>query len=214
MENILLLIPVTFVIGFLAAIPLGAVQVEVAKRSLKGYLKQAILIAAGSASSDLFYGFVAVFGVAPFLEEKKLMAFFWLAGAAVLSALAFMTLKKRGTAEERLRSEAVLASGNISFLLGFSLAVTNPMTLFWWLICAEILKDLGLSPVLDKTTSILFIVSGALGLGSYLAVLAVFLSRAGKYISKRREAAINAALGVLLALLALYFLTKALIVLL
>lgn len=204
-----LLILTIYVIGFFTAIPIGAVQVEVAKRSLGGYLKQALLVVAGSVSSDILYGFIAMFGIAPLLGHPKVMAAFWLAGAAVMGASAFQTLRHHGPKEVR-KVEAALSDSRIALSLGFSLAVTNPLVLFWWLICSEIVKDLGLVSVFDKTATAVFLLSGAAGFATYLVSLSLFLHHIGKDMTKKAEARINRALGSVLVLLSLYFLFKSL----
>jgi len=56
--KLVLLIVVSYVIGFFTAIPIGATQVEIAKRSISGYFKEALMVVAGSATSDLMYGFL------------------------------------------------------------------------------------------------------------------------------------------------------------
>ena len=56
----------TYIMGFITAIPIGATQIEIAKRSLNNHLRAAYMVAAGSVSSDVMYGAIALFGVAPF----------------------------------------------------------------------------------------------------------------------------------------------------
>jgi len=56
----------------------GATQIEIAKRSFAGYIKAALMIVLGSAISDVMYGFIAFFGIAPFLKEKVVSLLFGL----------------------------------------------------------------------------------------------------------------------------------------
>ena len=44
-----LLMPLVYVMGFLTAIPIGATQIEIAKRSLNGYVPQAMMVEIGRA---------------------------------------------------------------------------------------------------------------------------------------------------------------------
>jgi LysE type translocator. len=53
--------------GFVAAVPVGATQLEIARRSLNGYFSSALMIMVGSVISDVMYGIIALFGIAPFL---------------------------------------------------------------------------------------------------------------------------------------------------
>ena len=69
-----------FAMGFLAAIPSGPVQVEVARRSINGYLTSSIAIIAGAFVADAVYGVIALFGsphttTLPLLLYQQLAAY-------------------------------------------------------------------------------------------------------------------------------------------
>src|ERR1035437_9736719 len=117
--EILLLIPVSCLMGFFTAIPLGATQVEIAKRSLRGYLLPAVLVAIGSALSDIMYGFIAMFGMAPFLKKQKVMAGFWFLSAAVLIVLAFFTLRHHTRLKTPGQEESALGNNRLALFVGF-----------------------------------------------------------------------------------------------
>ena len=55
-------------LGFVTAIPIGGSQIEAAKRAIHGHLRAAWMVVLGSVSSDIMYGAIALFGVAPFLD--------------------------------------------------------------------------------------------------------------------------------------------------
>ena len=59
-----------YIMGFFTAIPIGATQIEIAKRALAGHVKAALMVVLGSTISDVMYGFIAFFGIAPFLKER------------------------------------------------------------------------------------------------------------------------------------------------
>ncbi len=84
----------------------------------------------------------------------------------------------------------------------------------WWLICAELLRHLGLVSVFHMDTIVVFVLSFGLGIASYLTLLSFVLKRVGKFISKKTESAINISLGITLILLSIYFLVRAMRVLL
>ncbi len=110
-----LLIVVSYIIGFFTAIPIGATQVEIAKRSISGYFKEALMVVAGSVASDMIYGFIAMFGIAPFLKDEKVEAFFWFVGGTILIILGIFTLiysdKKRQRKFGGLRRTIKLFNG-------------------------------------------------------------------------------------------------------
>lgn len=196
--------------GFFTAIPIGATQIEIAKRSLNNHLRAAYMVAFGSVSSDLMYGAVALFGVAPFLKQKTVVAIFGLAATVVLWLLAYLTFRD-GAKENMLElSHATLKSKRLSFVTGFSLAVTNPMMIVWWLIGGKIVRDLGLVSDFVPKVSLLFLIAGGLGLASYLFTLANMLHWAKKFISSQIMKRVNYGLGVVLIMLSIYFLVTSL----
>ena len=65
-----------YLMGFFTAIPIGATQIEIAKRALNHKFWAALMVVFGSVASDVMYGGVALFGIAPLLSEKRFVAWF------------------------------------------------------------------------------------------------------------------------------------------
>ncbi|HUI29972.1 MAG TPA: LysE family transporter [Candidatus Acidoferrales bacterium] len=208
--NTFLFLFLTYVLGFLTAIPIGATQIEIAKRALNNHLRSAYMVATGSVSSDLMYGAIALFGVAPFLENKIVVAIFGLAATVILWLLAFFTFRDSRSTNMLELAHATLKSNRIAFVTGFSLAVTNPMMIVWWLIGAKIIKDVGLVSRFDVDASLMFLIAGAFGLASYLFTLTNILHWAKNFISNEVMKKVDYALGVVLVLLSFYFLVTSL----
>ena len=209
MDTILFLV-ITYVMGFLTAIPIGATQIEIAKRSLNNHRRAAYMVAAGSVSSDLMYGFIALFGVAPFLRNKTVIAVFGLAATAILWLLAFFTFRYGAKKNMLELTHTSIKSKKLSFVTGFSLAATNPMMIFWWLIGMKIIKDLNLVSDFTSNINLLFLFAGGLGLATYLFTLTNILHWAKKFISNEMMKKVNVGLGFILILLSFYFLFSSL----
>ena len=174
-----------YVMGFFTAIPVGATQIEIAKRSFSGNVRAALMIVLGSAISDVMYGFIAFFGIAPFLKEKVVMAIFWAAGSIILFILGWHTLKNfRKTIHVEDQNKSLQRKG-LSLVVGFSLAVTNPMMIFWWLTVADIEQRIGLIKQFTTDTHLLFLLFGGLGIASYLVTLSFILKWAKKFLSDK-----------------------------
>ncbi len=203
-----LLIIVSYIIGFFTAIPIGATQVEIAKRSMSGYIKEALMVVAGSVTSDLMYGFIAMFGIAPFLKDEKVEAFFWFIGGIILIVLGIFTLIYSDKRGYNNTEKTMLFKAHTSLLVGFSLAVTNPPIIFWWLFCFEFIKSVGIVPNFEPVYAVIFLLSAGAGIASYLSGLALFLRKIGKKISYKTEGKINKIMGALLIILSFYFLFK------
>jgi threonine/homoserine/homoserine lactone efflux protein len=204
--NIFLFVLLTYVMGFITAIPVGATQIEIAKRSLNNNLRTAYMVAAGSVCSDVMYGAIVLFGIAPFLKDKMIVAIFDLVATLFMWLLAFFTFRSGAKTNILELHNTTLNSKRISFVTGFSLAVTNPPMIVWWLIGVKIIKDLNLIPEFDTNISLIFLIIGGLGLFTYLYTLANVLHWAKKFISREVMKKVNYGLGIVLILLSFYFL--------
>jgi threonine/homoserine/homoserine lactone efflux protein len=204
-----LLFFLVYIMGFLTAIPIGATQIEIAKRSLNNQIPAALMVVLGSVLSDVMYGFIALFGVAPFLQTPIVIAVFELVGAVILWILAFLTFKEVSKPHIMDITSSVLKSRRLSFMTGFSLAITNPMMIFWWLIGVKVVKDLSLVGAFTQAISISFLFFGGLGLASYLTVLTMVVHWAKRFLSTRVVRRVYFVLGVVLVILSGYFLISA-----
>ncbi|MCX6538350.1 MAG: LysE family transporter [Acidobacteria bacterium] len=175
--NLVLLFLLAFTLGFVTAIPLGGSQIEVARRALGGHLRAAVFVAVGSASSDMVYGGVAFFGIAPFLSRPGVITWFYLIGGVLLLALAYYTFRQSTTLHHFDVSDPLLRRSRFSYVIGFVLAFSNPQMIITWLIGKGIVEQLGVVKVFTSGLSVLFVTAGGLGLMSYLTGLAVVLSR-------------------------------------
>lgn len=204
--NALLLFAVAFLLGFVTAIPLGGSQIEVARRALAGHLLAAFAVALGSASSDVVYGAVALFGVAPFLSHPNVVAWFYTAGGLVLLALAYHSFRQSATTHHVDVIHPLLRRRRVSYVVGFVLAFSNPQMIITWLIGKGIAERFGVVTVFTHNSSALFVAGGGLGLMSYLVGLAVVLSRLKRTIPFGVLRVIYRVLGFVLIGLACLFL--------
>ena len=180
--TLMLLFLLAFTLGFVSAIPLGGSQVEVARRALGGHPWAAVAVAVGSASSDVMYGCVAFFGIAPFLSRPGVMAWFYLAGGVVLLALACFSFRQSRRFISWMSATRYCAGGICAYMVGFVLAVSNPQMIITWLIGKGIAEQLGVVNVFTPGQSAMFVAAGGLGLMSYLVGLAFVLSRLKRFI--------------------------------
>ncbi len=208
--NTFLLLLLVYIMGFLSAIPIGPAQIEIAKRSLHNHLRASVMVALGAVSSDVLYGFIALFGVAPLFSNRIAVAIFELFGTVILWILAFFTLKQGAKPHSLGFNRFILKSKRIAFITGFSLAIANPMMIFWWLIGVHIVKHLDLVDTFTPPLSLSFVFFGGLGLATYLIALAAALHWAKKFVSDKAMQKIYVVLGVVLVMLSIYFLVNAL----
>jgi threonine/homoserine/homoserine lactone efflux protein len=201
---------IAYVMGFIAAIPVGATQLEIARRSLNGFPSSAAMLVAGSVISDAMYGVIALFGIAPFLQSPSVTMIFGFVNAGILTALGIWALiESKKNIRENTKGRNILKRKNISFLTGFSLAVTNPIMIYWWLLGHRFLSDFNFIEWGKDSSIIVFLAAGSLGIGSYLLLLTFGVYRIKKFFSVRTIKKITAYFGISLFLLAAYFLFKA-----
>ena len=203
--RIALAVMAVFTMGFVTAIPVGPTQLEIARRSLNGYFSSALMIIVGQLISDLMYGSIALFGIAPFLQHPKVVAIFWILNAIILVVLAIWTIRQNNYSPENLEQARIrLRKHDVAFFVGFSLAITNPLMIVWWLLGARILIDVGLVVKYTVVENIIFLVAGGLGLGSYLALLAFIVFKAKGFLSEHTIKRITLIFSVFLLGLAAY----------
>jgi threonine/homoserine/homoserine lactone efflux protein len=218
-----------YILGFLAAIPIGASQIEVARRALHGHLVSALVVVAGSVSSDFVYGVIALYGLAPFLQKPLVEAIFWLVNAALILVFAIVMLrdsKAGGNLKMELnlsRDESKsgnssskrhrLANRRLAYITGFSLAFTNPLMIAWWLLAAKFLKDIGIAPELTNTSRVFFLLAGCLGIGSYLSFLGITIYRRHKSFLPKHVRSITRWFGIAMILFAIYFVIRSIMIL-
>ncbi len=201
----LLLVALAFTLGFVAAIPIGPSQIEMAKRAIKGHLVSAQMVVFGSVSSDIVYGVVALFGIAPILDIPSVLAGFHVAGAIILWVLTWMTWRDSRKPHDVDLQNSSLKSKRWGYLTGFSVAMTNPPMILSWLVGVTLAKRLGLATPLSDTAKVLFIAGGALGLGGYLTVLGLVVYRVKHMIPVKAIGTIYRWLAVTLFVLSWFF---------
>ena len=192
-------------LGFITAIPVGGSQIEAAKRAIHGHLWAAWMVVLGSVSSDIMYGVIALFGIAPFLEIPWVTAVFSAVGAVVLWVLAYLTIRESKKPHHLRLDLDSLKSKRWAYLTGFFLAATNPAMILTWLYGATLAKHLGLATPFTSDLKVIFIAGGALGLGGYLASLSAVMHRIKHFIPMKAIGRVYYWLGIALSLLSLFF---------
>lgn len=191
--------------GCVAAIPVGGSQIEAAKRAIHGHLGAAWMVVLGSVSSDVIYGVIALFGIAPFLEVPWVMAAFNAVGVIVLWTLSFLTIQESRKLHEVRLEQSSLKNKRRAYFTGFSLAATNPPMILTWLYGMTLAKHFGLASPFTVGAKILFIAGGATGLGAYLAALSAVMHRLKHFIPLRAIGRVYFWLGIALFLLSFFF---------
>jgi threonine/homoserine/homoserine lactone efflux protein len=200
-----LLFSLAFATGFVAAIPVGGSQIEMAKRVLAGERLAGLMVVLGSVTSDMVYGIVALFGIAPFMEIRWVLGTFMALGAVLLWVLAWLTLKESTAPRDSWSGRQTMNGKRRSFATGFSLAFSNPPMIMTWLLGVTLARQLGLAEPFTAFAKSAFIAGGALGLGGYLGVLGVIIHRIKHVVPMHALGSVYRWLGITLLVLSFFF---------
>jgi threonine/homoserine/homoserine lactone efflux protein len=203
--NNLLLFLLAVGLGFVTAIPIGGSQIEMAKRVLSGHRWAAAMVILGSVSSDILYGIVAVFGIAPFMDTPWVLAAFNAVGALVLWVLAFVTVRESRRPSGIDWQHPSLKKKRVAYVTGFSLAASNPPMMLIWLLGVTLAKQFGLASPFTPGVKALYIAGGALGLAGYLSILGMVMHRIKRSIPVHALWKVYFWLGIALFVLSFYF---------
>jgi len=195
-----------FFMGLFSSIPVGAVQLQVIKKSINGNLRSAIATASGSATSDFIYGFLILFGLGSYLLDMRFQVFIYSLGIVVLCILAYRTIKERHYVLNN--GDRNNRRGRFSYLSGITIAISNPGMIIWWIIGYRLYLDLNLFTQVGPGIKMLFIISGCLGLGGYLIFIAVLLHRMKESFQEHFIYNAHIVLTVILVGLIIYFAVK------
>lgn len=197
-----------YIMGILAAVPAGPVQIEVVRRSMNGHLRSSLMVVLGAMIADIAYGIIAFWGIAPFLKDDQSKAVFSLFGGMLLIVLGVLVIRQSLTNRPRERESRFLRKKRWGLISGFALSAANPMMILWWLIGAKLFMDINLIDDLNTDAALSFLASGGLGLASYLIFLSTFIFWAKQFISDKKRHRVNLAFGIILLFIAGYFINS------
>ncbi len=144
---------------------------------------------------------------ADFLFHKKFMTGLYILGIIVLLFLFFRSLNEYRSGAVHYEKRLVYKK-RMSFFTGFTIAVTNPGMIIWWIIGFKIFLDFELFETITPLIKIIFIISGCVGLTGYLVFIATMLNKMKQSVSKKFLKRMNICLLVLLGILITYFIFK------
>jgi L-lysine exporter family protein LysE/ArgO len=151
-------------LGLGAAAPIGPVNVEIARRSLRGGFRAGFLLGCGAVTVDVTYAILSSLGVRPLLHRPKVMAVLGVAGAAVLAYLGVMCFV---SAVRQWRAAAANHDSEKPaerhYVTGLAMTSLNPMTLaFWCVVVPGMVGQWSANPVRDLPWVCIGVFSGAI----------------------------------------------------
>jgi L-lysine exporter family protein LysE/ArgO len=178
-------------LGLGAAAPIGPVNVEIARRAIRGGFRAGFLLGLGAVTVDVAYVVLASFSVRLFLDRPRIMLGMGVAGGAFLILLGLECLRSVRKQWAEPEGEAGPPPRR-NYLIGLVMTALNPMTLAFWFFAPKMtgVKESGEMPLLC--------VGVAVGTFSWVCFFAALMSAAGKKGKQRAVALANLAGGLTL----------------
>jgi threonine/homoserine/homoserine lactone efflux protein len=195
LQNILL--------GLTLAAPIGPVNLEMIKRGLSSGFKQAFLTGVGASSADTTYLIVIYFGLTAFLNLAFMKIILGFGGSIILIYLGVMSAREFFYTSENGGNLRQTLFKN-SFLTGYVLAISSPMTIVWWTgVFGALLATQ--THTVTRLSSFFSCMSILAGCFLWAFCLALVLHFGKRYINKKTTGIISLIAGLFLVGFGLYF---------
>ena len=119
-------------LGYGAAVPIGPVNVEMARRTLKGGYAQGIWLGCGAVTVDVLYAVLVGIGFRSIPASKNVFTIIGLAGALLLFYLAYGCFRNAMNPRDLHLDDS--SSSRRNYLDGLMMTSLNPMTLMFWFV--------------------------------------------------------------------------------
>jgi threonine/homoserine/homoserine lactone efflux protein len=183
-------------LGIAMAAAVGPVCIETVRRGLKHGFHYAFPVALGTAVADSTYILLVYFGLSGFLSDPRINSAMWVIGSLVLF---FLSYKSFIGFKEGNHFRGSIRRRN-SFLTGFMIAITSPITIIWWLgIFGALVARLPREAALLNGFAI---VAGGL---AWFFSLSLLLHWGRRWIDEDRLRYVSLVAGIALSLFAAYF---------
>lgn len=188
------------------AAPIGPVNVEIIKRGLQSGFRQAVLTGAGAMCADATYLTLIFFGLTAFLNNAFWIKFLGIAGSFILIYLGASGVRdyfKKSPSPNRGKYRIFKSS----FVAGFALAISSPMTIVWWTgIFGALMASQG--PVRTSLHAFLSCLSILLGCFLWVLFLSSMLHWGKDFVNEQRTRLISLIAGLFLIGFGIYFIYR------
>lgn len=210
-SSVATLIQQAYITGWIVAAPIGPVNLEIIRRSLRHRLRDGFFLGLGAVTVDVAYLTLFSVGLGAFLRIPIVSTILYIAGGLFLSLLgvwalidgrAFLRGKKRALQSEGKESRLMGKGFLPNYTVGLLMTGTNPMTLGFWSALSLQFASLSLGGR--------FVASAALFAGcfSWVLTLIIILRFARSWIGPRLFGIVTCAGGFCLLYFGLRFLAQ------
>ena len=199
-------------LGLSLAAPIGPVNLEIIKRGLNSGFKQAFLTGTGAMCADTTYLILIFFGLTSFFNFAFMKIFLGIAGSIILIYLGVISAKEFFSKANATESKPHRLF-KTSFITGYVLAISSPMTIVWW---TGVFGALLASQTSIETNLSAFLSCLSILLGCFIWVLflAIALHWGKKIINEKMVDFISLTAGTFLIVFGIYFLYRTIVLIL
>lgn len=122
-------------LGIGAAAPIGPVNVEIARRTLRGGFWAGFALGCGAVTVDITYAVLSSLSLRAVLNRPDVSRLIEAAGIVVLLYLAFLSFRSAALTwrgRETIEQQNVGPSHGLAYLTGILMTLLNPMTIAFW----------------------------------------------------------------------------------
>jgi L-lysine exporter family protein LysE/ArgO len=122
-------------LGIGAAVPIGPVNVEIARRTLKGGFRAGFALGCGAVTVDVTYAILSSVGVAQLVNHPIFYRAIQILGASLLTLLGVMSWVgaiRAARSKGPEADETSISTMRGGYLTGLLMTFFNPMTLLFW----------------------------------------------------------------------------------
>lgn len=193
-------------LGLSLAAPIGPINAAQLNKGIKNGFLHAWILGWGAILADAIYMALVYFGVIHFLEMDFMKTFLWLFGFFVLTYSGIETVINAGQLE--IHRRATNDTHISSFLSGFFMSISNPLTILFWLgIYGSVLANA--ADKYDIEHLLLYSSAIFLGILCWDFTMAIVSSSFRKVLTKPLLVLISGLSGVSLICFGVYFAVQA-----
>ncbi|MDF9759883.1 threonine/homoserine/homoserine lactone efflux protein [Peribacillus simplex] len=193
-------------LGLSLAAPIGPINAAQLDKGIKKGFWHAWILGWGAILADVVFIALVFFGVVHFLDNSFMKTFLWLFGFFVLTYTGIESLLSAGKIEVNVRkAKDSLFS---SFLSGFIMSLSNPLSILFWLgIYGSILANS--ASKYDMNHLLLYSSGILIGLLAWDFTMAIIASTFRRFLSKSILMGISIISGISLIGIGIYFAIQA-----
>ena len=188
-------------LGVGAAVPIGPVNVEIARRVLRGGFRRGVALGCGAVTVDVTYAILSTLGLSKVLNRPGAAITLSILGSGLLTFLGVLSLR---SARAVLQADAIDLSSTPkpsvhgSYITGVLMTLFNPMTLAFWMFAVPAT----LGPHVAGTSLPLTCAGVFIGTIAWVITFCTILSRIGKRANRYGFAAADVIGGSVLLVFA------------